>query len=87
MSNGAVLPDPHAASLLGQETEPPVHRPRPLFRHYPGPVVCSIVGALFGALTAFGKQTSLRYADIDAITIADRAVDNDLEPLRNGIAQ
>jgi len=122
---GAVLPDPHAASLLGRETEQPVRRPRPKFRFYPGPIAFGFGFALFSALAAFGfltfrasaspgfynfiavlaaitgigavvtllrwltfgvtlaprelgvvmvsgnKQTTLRYADIDAITIVD----------------
>ncbi|HEX2831813.1 MAG TPA: hypothetical protein VHW00_02295 [Thermoanaerobaculia bacterium] len=124
---GVVLPDPHAASLLGRETEPSIRRPRPRFRHYPGPVACTIVGLLFTALAAQGylrgvarlspefyrsitylavimfvmaaitfivwlrfgvtisprelgiaivtgrKQTNLRYSDIHAITLFDRA--------------
>jgi len=57
MSGGAGLPDPHAASLLGRELEPPIVMPRPRFRFYPGPVVCGVAFLLLAALAAFGLLT------------------------------
>jgi hypothetical protein len=53
-SPGVDLPDPQAASHLGREIEPPIHRPRPAFRHYPGPIACGVIAILFAALAAQG---------------------------------